>query len=290
MASSTSSSIARVSAARSSGDRTGPSLDFASSSDFTGRAIARTDAQGSGPGAVRSRPLARRTGGSALSEPWFHVCKAVALPPIKVWFRWRFEGLDRIPRYGPAIIACNHLSYLDPLANAYAVVKAERRPRFLAKEELFGIPLVGRALRGAGQIPVRRGTQGRPPLARAEAALARGEVVVIYPEGTVTTRRDHLPMAAKTGAIRLSLSTGVPITPMASWGSAAVWQKSGRGSLRPGRPVWVKCGAAYDPRVDDGEGEDRAAVRTLTQRLMDRLTDLTIDLRDRYPRRWSDDG
>jgi 1-acyl-sn-glycerol-3-phosphate acyltransferase len=230
------------------------------------------------------------TGGRALSEPWFHICKAVALPPIKVWFRWRFEDLDRIPRTGPAILACNHLSYLDPLANAYAVVKAGRRPRFLAKEELFHIPLVGRALRGAGQIPVRRGTPGRPPLARAEAALARGEVVVIYPEGTVTTRPDHLPMRAKTGAIRLSLASGVPITPMASWGSAAVWQKSGRGSLKPGRPVWVKCGTPYDPGGAADVGDDHEVIPALSQDLMDRLTDLAIDLRDRYPRRWSDEG
>jgi 1-acyl-sn-glycerol-3-phosphate acyltransferase len=170
------------------------------------------------------------------------------------------------------------------------VVKAGRRPRFLAKEELFHIPLVGMALRGAGQIPVRRGTPGQPSLARAEAALARGEVVVIYPEGTVTTRPDHLPMAAKTGAVRLSIATGTPITPMASWGSAAVWQKSGRGSLKPGRPVWVKCGRPYDPGVARSIEDDHEKVRALSQELMDRLTELTIDLRNRYPSRWSREG
>ena len=74
-----------------------------------------------------------------------------------------------------------------------------------------------------------------------------GEVVVIYPEGTVTTRPDGLPMGGKTGAVRLSLATGVPITPMASWGSAAVWQKSGPGSLKPRRPIWVKVGALIGP-------------------------------------------
>lgn len=187
------------------------------------------------------------------------------------------------------ILACNHISYLDPLANALAVVKADRRPRFLAKAELFRIPLVGRALSGAGQIPVRRGTDGRSPLVRAEAALARGEVVVIYPEGTVTTRPDHLPMAGKTGAVRLSLATGVPITPMASWGSSAVWQKSGKGSVRPGRPIWVKCGAPWDLSAE-GAGDDFDDVRSLTRGLMDRLAVLAVDLRDRYPRRWSAEG
>ena len=67
---------------------------------------------------------------------------------------WRFEGLEHIPATGPAIVACNHLSYLDPLANANAVMKAGRRPRFLAKDDLFEIPVVGSAFRGADQIPV----------------------------------------------------------------------------------------------------------------------------------------
>ena len=96
----------------------------------------------------------------------------------------------------PAIVACNHLSYLDPLTNAAAVMKAGRRPRFLAKDELFRIPVVGMAMRGAGQIPVRAGNGRRDGRARrgASGRSPAGEVVVIYPEGTVTTRADHLPM------------------------------------------------------------------------------------------------
>ena len=81
-----------------------------------------------------------------MAEPWFQAAKIVALPPAWLWFRWRFEHLERIPARGPALIACNHASYLDPIANAYAVVKAGRRPRFLAKDDLFDIPVVGRDL------------------------------------------------------------------------------------------------------------------------------------------------
>jgi len=187
-------------------------------------------------------------------------------------------------------VACNHVSYLDPLANAYAILKAGRRPRFLAKEELFTIPVVGSALRGARQIPVRRGTSDRSPLLRATEAVEAGEVVVVYPEGTITTRPDHLPMDGKTGTVRLSLQTGVPITPMASWGSQAVWQKSGRGSLKFGRPMWVKAGPAIDLSARRDEGMDHDALVAMTAEVMAELTRLVEDLRARYPKRWVGDG
>ncbi len=209
-------------------------------------------------------------------------------PLLRVWFRWRFEGLDRIPATGPAVIACNHASYLDPLVNAYAVVKSRRRPRFLAKQELFGAPGIKWALRGTRQIPVARGTgEQSSSLRAAEEALARGELVVVYPEGTVTTRSDGLPMSGKTGTVRLALAAGVPIIPMVSWGSAPVWQKSGRGSLRPGRPVWLRVGRPIDLRDRGVELADHDGVRRLTDELMEVLTQDVERLRLRYPARWA---
>jgi 1-acyl-sn-glycerol-3-phosphate acyltransferase len=212
----------------------------------------------------------------------------VAVPPVRFWFTWRFEGLEHIPARGPAIVCCNHISYLDPLGNAYAVIKAGRRPRFLAKDELFSIPLVGRALRGAGQIPVDRRKSGDPsPLRSAQEALRAGEIVVVYPEGTVTRNPDSSPMAGKTGAVRLALATGAPIVPMASWGSQAVWQKSGRGSLAFGRPIWVKAGPPIDLSAHAGRDDDREALHELTGQVMGEIGALVEDLRSRYPKRWS---
>lgn len=209
----------------------------------------------------------------------------MALPPLRFWFRLSYEHLDRIPRSGPAIVACNHISYLDPLTNGDAIVQARRRPRFLAKEDLFRIPVVGRALRGAGQIPVSRGTRDRSSLDQAIAALDRGEVIVVYPEGTVTKRDDGLPMEGKTGLVRVALASRVPIIPMASWGSRAVWQKSGRGSLRFGRPIWTTVGEPISlPAEPDG---GQVELRALTAEVMDAITQLAVDLRDRYPRRWT---
>jgi len=209
----------------------------------------------------------------------------VALPPLRAWFRLSHEHLDRIPATGPAIIVCNHISYLDPLTNGDAVVRAGRRPRFLAKEDLFRIPIVGRALRGAGQIPVSRGARNRSSLDKAVAALGRGEVIVVYPEGTVTRREDGLPMEGKTGTVRLALQTGAPVIPMASWGSQAVWQKSGKGSLKLGRPIWTTVGEPLElPAPAEGE---QPALRDLTAQVMEAITRLVVDLRDRYPRRWT---
>jgi 1-acyl-sn-glycerol-3-phosphate acyltransferase len=164
-------------------------------------------------------------------------------------------------------------------------VRGGRRPRFLAKEELFRNPVVGRALRGAGQISVSRGTRDRSSLDRAMAALGRGEVIVVYPEGTVTKRDDGLPMDAKTGVVRLAIATGVPIIPMASWGSQAVWQKSGKGSLRFGRPIWTTVGEPIDLPVPP-EGE-QAPLSELTAQVMDEITHLVVSLRERYPARWT---
>ena len=96
-------------------------------------------------------------------EPWYDLARLVAIPPFKLWFDWRFEDLDRIPRTGPAIVAANHISYLDPFANAYAVVKAGRRPRFLAKDDLFKVPVVGT------RAPRRTSDPGRPRLGRRGA-------------------------------------------------------------------------------------------------------------------------
>ncbi len=107
----------------------------------------------------------------------------------------------------------------------------------------------------------------------------------MYPEGTVTKREDGLPMEAKTGTVRLALQSGAPVIPMASWGSQAVWQKSGKGSLRFGRPIWTTVGHPLElPVVPVGE---QPPLRELTAQVMDAITELVLDLRDRYPRRWT---
>ena len=195
------------------------------------------------------------------------------------------EGLERIPASGPLIVAGNHLSYLDPFAHAFFVIRGGRRPRFLAKQELFDAAVVGTALRGAGQIPVRRGTGDQSPLDDARRALEVGEVVVIYPEGTTATSApDHSPGRGRTGVVRLARMTGVPVLPVATWGGQYVWRKSGRQSLRFGRPIWLLAGEPIDPGTGDGEG---TTLRAETDALMAALGALVDRLRAGYPARWT---
>ena len=220
-------------------------------------------------------------------EPAFRIAEALGLPPFKLWFNWRFEGLDRIPERGPSLLAANHISYLDPVAHAYFLAERGRRARFLAKSELFDIPVFGAALRNAKQIPVRRDAGDRSPLERAERALEEGEAVVVYPEGTVTKDPEYLPMRARTGVVRLSIASGVPITPLAIWGAQHVWQKSGPGSLTFGRPIWVKAGDPIDISAYGEQADDADVLRTLTDDVIEQLRALVIDLRARYPVRWS---
>jgi 1-acyl-sn-glycerol-3-phosphate acyltransferase len=220
-------------------------------------------------------------------EPWFTCIRWTVFPFLRAWFDWDFEGLEEIPAAGPVLIACNHASYLDPLVNAYAVVRAKRRPRFLAKDDLFRAFGIRWAMRGTRQIPVARGTGDQSPLRNAEAALRANQAVVVYPEGTVTRRPDGLPMEGKTGTVRLALAAGVPILPLVSWGSAPVWQKSGPGSLRPGRPILVRVGDPFDVAGRGASVEDHDAVRALTDELMGVLTAGVDALREAYPPAWA---
>ncbi len=222
-------------------------------------------------------------------EPWFRAAETVLIPPLALWLDWRMEGVERVPRRGPAIVVGNHLSYLDPLAHGYFVERAGRRPRFLAKVELFENPLLGTILRGMGQIPVHRGTRDQRPLEEAAAALERGEVVVIYPEGTSTAGGpDFAPGPGKTGAVRLALATGVPILPVATWGGQYVWRRGWFRPPAPRRPILLRAGEPFDARARaEGREDDPELARRLTDELMAELAGLVAGLRRDYPRRWS---
>lgn len=197
------------------------------------------------------------------------------------FFRRDWRHLERIPTTGPAILAVNHVSYADPFVVARLVWDAGRIPRFLGKAPLFGVPVVGAVLRGAGQIPVRRATlEATDSLELAVAALHRGEIVVIYPEGTVTRDDDYWPMVAKTGVARLALLVpDAPVVPVAQWGSqdAVDWYHR-RFRLLPRTLVTVAVGSPVDtapyrsgtaqPEASVGPAPSPQTLRALTDAIM----------------------
>lgn len=139
----------------------------------------------------------------------------------KIAHRVRFERSASIPRTGPVIIVANHLSVTDPLTLARLVIGHRRFPHFLAMRAVFDSRISGPLARVTGQIPVDRGTSAAAyALEGAAARLDMGQVVVLYPEGSLTTREDGMPGPAKTGAARLALRyPDVPLIPVGMWGA-----------------------------------------------------------------------
>lgn len=217
-------------------------------------------------------------------EPTYLLAKAIIKPTIGPWFKWSIEGLENIPRKGGAILAFNHIAYLDPLVTAYVVDRAKRRPRYLAKSELFADKRIGWILKGAKQIPVYRGTKDAPmALDRAVAALEKGEIVVIFPEGTITTDPDLNPMAAKTGAARLALAAGVPLIPAAVWGTANVWPKGfAKHWWPPGQDILVRID---EPMTVSGDPDSTEDWKRVGDELMRRISRLVASLRPVVPDR-----
>ena len=222
-------------------------------------------------------------GAKTRMDSTFWLAKAIVKPPLAAWFRWSIEGLENIPKDGAALLAFNHIAFLDPLAAAYAVDRAGRKPRFLAKSELFQDKRINWILRGAGQIEVKRGTPEAPmALDKAVDALNRGEIVVVFPEGTITTDPELHPMAAKTGIVRLSLLTDVPVIPAAVWGTANVWPKGFAPSWRPRQDLCVRIG---EPMRVEGDIENPDTWAAAGRQVMDAIGVLVASLRPAVPDR-----
>ena len=166
-------------------------------------------------------------------------------------YRVQITGAQRIPARGAAILVANHESMFDPWLLALAT---PRPVRYMAKAELWRIPLVARVLEAFGAFPVERGTGDGSAMSRAASLLHAGEVIAIFPQGT----SKQLPgRVFHRGAARLALATGAPIVPVRLVGT--------RGFPRPGRRATsVHVG---EPIVVEPVKPTVAAARELTARL-----------------------
>ncbi len=195
--------------------------------------------------------------------------------PLRFRLRWDIDGLARIPDQGPVIVASNHISYLDPLVLGYVARRRGRRVRFLAKAELFDKPVLGYLLRNGKQIPVQRRTShAADALVGGLDALAHGECVAVFPEGTISP--DLNPMAGHTGTARLAALAGATVVPVGLWGSHRVRTKGRKADWRVRAAETVVIG---EPLVVAGDEDPHEA----TDRIMEAICSAVRSARSRYP-------
>jgi 1-acyl-sn-glycerol-3-phosphate acyltransferase len=208
-------------------------------------------------------------------EPVYAVARTALVPPLHVAMKWTLEGAQRIPTYGPVLLASNHVSYLDPLVLAYLVDRRHRRIRFLAKSELFEKRGFGWALRHLHQIPVERNTAAAAgSLDAAVASLRAGELVGVFPEGTISL--DLELGTGKTGTARLAAAAGVPVTPVGLWGGQRILFKGRKPRWRWGVAETVVVGDPLRIAVDDDVNE-------ATDRIMGAIAACVARAREIYP-------
>ncbi len=156
-----------------------------------------------------------------MSERFYNSIIGVLNAFTKPFVRIKVTGIENIPETGGAIITPNHISNIDPLILGVGIAK-QRHVRALAKESLFRKPVVKTVLRGMKHIPVHRGSAtAARALETAIEQVKAGEVVGIYPEGTIPLDLQK-GGAYKTGAVRLAASTGMPLIPVGQWGAHTV--------------------------------------------------------------------
>ncbi|MEZ5185636.1 MAG: lysophospholipid acyltransferase family protein [Candidatus Nanopelagicales bacterium] len=214
---------------------------------------------------------------------WFAV--SLLKPPMTVLTRRDWQGTQWLRKdYPPSdglVIVPNHLSWFDPIPLAHLLWDNGRPPRFLAKEAVFRVPVVGRLLHNCGQIPVYRETDSASDSVRAAvAAVEAGEAVVVYPEGTITRDPDLWPMTGKTGAARIALLAGVPVLPVAQWGPQDVMGPYAKEfHVFPPKTMHMRVGPPVE--LDDLHGKPLTAdlLADATNRIVDAMTEQLEEIR-----------
>jgi 1-acyl-sn-glycerol-3-phosphate acyltransferase len=172
---------------------------------------------------------------------WYHLFKwSVVSPMLGLYFRGRVYGVDQVPKTGPLIVVANHASDFDPPLLSAAV----RRPvSYMAKEELFKVPVLSQAIRLYGAYPVKRGSADRSAIREALKQLEQGWAVGIFLQGTRTP--DGRVPEPKIGAALIAAKAQAPLLPVSLWGTHRVFKKGS--SLPRPVPLTIRMGAPIDP-------------------------------------------
>lgn len=208
--------------------------------------------------------------------------EAIAKGAMKVMgYDVRVTGEENIPASGPAIIASNHIGYLDFVFTGFAANKRKRRARFLAKREIWNNKVAKVLMNGMRHIPVDRDKDPKKAYAEAIAALGRGEIIGMFPESTISP--SFVPRAGKTGSARLAQSVGAPLIPAAVWGTQRILTKGRPKNLERGLAIVVNVGEAIQTDPDDDP-------RALTDELMLSIGHLLKQAQDSYPQQPANDA
>lgn len=202
-------------------------------------------------------------------------------PVMNVLTSKHWSGMENVPATGGVIFAVNHISDFDPLVVSHFVYNAGRNPQFMAKDSLFRVAGLGWLMRATHQVPVHRGgIDAARSLSTAAGALRNGASIIVYPEGTTTKQPEHWPMHGKTGLARLWMDTGVPVVPVAQWGSQRIFDPITRTwRIRPRTPVTLQAGPPVDLTRFAGAQPTRAVLEEITDVVMGQLRDLLAGIR-----------
>ena len=217
---------------------------------------------------------------------WYRVVAGIIRPILVLFTRHDWHGTENLPPVGTGVvISPNHVSYADPLTFAHFLWDNGRAPRFLAKESVFRIPVIGRIIAACGQIPVyRESRDAAKAFTEAVKAVEQGECVAIYPEGTITRDPGLWPMVGKTGAARVALETGCDVIPVAQWGPHELLPPySKKPRLFPRKIMRVTAGPPVD--LDDFKGRPITAelVQEATELIMEAITSELAKIRGESP-------
>ena len=204
-------------------------------------------------------------------------------PPVIVLIKsfWKylglnfdFQGQDNVPRKGGAILAINHTSYIDFALAGTAALPAKRYVRFMAKKEIFDNKIAGPLMRGMHHINVDR-SNGSASFVAALRSLKAGEIIGIFPEGTISTSFEIKEL--KSGAVRLAIGAGVPVIPTIVWGGQRVYTKGLKPNFKRRKfPVAVSFG---EPIFYSRETDVEVAEKHLREVMIQMLR----DVQEKYP-------